>query len=171
MNTKLLATLLFIGICSASVSAQMSAIEIIGKTNVNTFKCINKDVGSININFNRINAQNLPEIIVPVKDFDCHNRIMTRDLQSTVKMEEFPNFRIKFLSLSQVSTGNYRANIEVRMMNRVKSYLVDFLLSSGTLYGKKGIKFSDFAISPPRRMGGMIVVNDNLNLSFSLKVN
>ena len=33
------------------------------------------------------------------------------------------------------------------------------------------IKFSEFEIAPPKKMGGMIRVDDNLNLKFKLKVN
>ena len=53
-------------------------------------------------------------------------------------------------------------------MNRVKTYTTDFTENGKTITAKQSVKFSDFGIIPPKKMGGMIVVKDELDLYFSL---
>jgi uncharacterized pyridoxamine 5'-phosphate oxidase family protein len=74
---------------------------------------------------------------------------------------------IKFISIDKTKAV-YNAQIEVRMMNKSKTYNITFCSENGKLTGKRIVKFSDFNIKPPKKMGGMIVVKDELNLVFAL---
>lgn len=154
--------LLFFGIW---ISAQENYVQINGSTNVNNFKCINnafKTSGE--------NLKQLPNIALKVTDFDCKNRIMTSDFQKTLSAKEYPYLSIKFLSFNS-SNGVYQTQVEVKMMEKSKTYNVTFSLEDGKLIGKRNVKFSDFDITPPRKMGGMVVVRDELNLVFALAAN
>lgn len=92
---------------------------------------------------------------------------MTKDFQKTLDSDNYPNLTIKILKFIK-GQNSYNAVVEVQMMNRNKTYNVQFNLENGKYVGKKSVKFSEFNIKPPKKMGGMIVVKDDLNLLFSL---
>lgn len=151
------------------MNAQENYVQISGSTNINTFKCTNNTFKAPGGNF-MISEKNLPNIALKVDDFDCRNRIMTSDFQKTLSAEDHPYLHVKFLSLDKSKTV-YNAQIEVKMIDKSKIYNVTFCLQNGKFTGKRSVKFSDFDISPPKKMGGMIVVKDDLNLVFVLSAN
>lgn len=163
MKRILLAFLMIWGL--QLINAQENFIQIIGNTNINSFKCIN-DSFKNNEKYQLSNSQ-LPYINLKVNDFDCHNKTMTNDFQKTLSSDKFPNLIIRFLKVTKDNNG-YNAQIQVGMMDKTKTYQVNFTNEKEKLIGKKQVRFSDFGIKPPKKMGGMIVVKDELNLLFSL---
>lgn len=154
---------------SLNLQAQKNTIEIAGKTNVNTFKCVNTNLPTPAIYVNSDNFS-LPDFKVPTNSFDCGNKIMTSDFKTTLKGNQYPNIQIDFLSFGKKKTGKYGTWANVTLMNKVRKYYFEFTLSQNQLVGNRTIKFSDFGIEPPKKMGGMIRVDDVLNLQFKLKV-
>ena len=147
-----------------SIKAQENFLQINGSTNINSFKCVNNSFKTPSgYSFNG----KLPWYAVKVDEFDCFNRIMTKDFQKTLDSDNYPNLTIKILKFVK-GQNSYNAVVEVQMMNRNKTYNVQFNLENGKYVGKKSVKFSEFNIKPPKKMGGMIVVKDDLNLTFSL---
>ena len=53
-------------------------------------------------------------------------------------------------------------------MNRVRNYTIELFENGNIITAKQTVKFSDFGITPPKKMGGMIVVKDELDLYFNL---
>ena len=154
--------ILLIGL--ASMKAQENFVQINGSTNINNFKCINKTFKAPSgTSFTGA----LPGYAVKVEEFDCFNKIMTKDFQKTLQSDKYPHLNIKILKFVK-SQNSYNAVVEVLMMNKSKTYNVLFTLENGKYIGKKNVKFSEFGIQPPKKMGGMIVVKDDLNLTFSL---
>lgn len=148
------------------VNAQENFIKINGSTNINKFQCVNnkfKNDGGVYT----FSEKNLPNIVLKVADFDCGNRMMTKDFQKILNAEKFPNMTIRFISFIKNKVG-INALVEVKMMDQSKRYNIEFDIENNKLIGRKNVKFSDFNITPPKRMGGMIVVKDDLDLIFSL---
>ena len=54
------------------------------------------------------------------------------------------------------------------MMTVARKYNIDFSYYNNRLVGNKRVKFSDFKIIPPKKMGGIIYVKDELDRVFSL---
>ena len=147
-------------------NAQENFVKINGSTNVNGFQCVNskfKNDGSIYY----FSEKNLPNIILKVTDFDCGNKMMTKDFQKILNAEKYPEMTIKFIKFTKTQK-NFIAVVEVKMMNQSRRYNVEFELENNKMIGKKNVKFSDFNITPPKKMGGMIVVKDDLDLTLSL---
>lgn len=150
---------------ATSLSAQTNTLVILGKTNVNTFKCTNTGFNHV-VDLDSKSAQSFS---LAVDDFDCRNRMMTSNFRKTLHADTHPKMSVKFIKLRKINTSNYyAAQIEVRLMNRAKLYDVTFFSDDRVLQGSKTVKFSDFGITPPKRMGGTIQVKDTLDLSFSL---
>lgn len=95
---------------------------------------------------------------------------MTNDFKTTLNAHKFPYLSITFLDINKISDNKFKACIQVKMMNKIKKYNVDFNLADNNLVGNKTLYFSDFEITPPKKFGGMVYVKDALDLSFSLKV-
>ncbi len=146
--------------------AQENFIRIDGSTNVNTFRCVNNHFNA-EYGVYIFTEKKLPNIILKIKDFDCGNKMMTKDFQNILNAEKYPDMILQFISFTKMQ-NNYIAVVEVRMMNQSKRYSVTFEVENHRLIGRKTVKFSDFKITPPKKMGGMIVVKDNLDLTFSL---
>lgn len=157
--------LLFV-LISFSIQAQDNYVQINGSTNINRFQCVNTkfraDAGVYSFT-----DKNLPNIILKVIDFDCGNKVMTKEFQKILSAEKYPEMIIKFISFAKIQK-NFIAVVEVKIMNQSRKYNVEFDVENNKLIGKKNVKFSDFKITPPKKMGGMVVVKDDLNLIFSL---
>lgn len=144
--------------------AQENSFTIIGKTNVNTFKCINKNFDTPN-SFGAINSN---KIIINVVDFNCKSEYITRDFRKTLSADKFPQIHVNFGKFKKNTNGSYTAITEVKLMNRVRNYTIEFFENGNIITAKQTVKFSDFGITPPKKMGGMIVVKDELDLYFNL---
>lgn len=150
-----------------------SFVLIKGTTNINSFKCINSNFHQqipVSLETPQKNKFSETTISLAVKDFDCKNKIMTNDFRNTLNADKYPVLNITFLELEKISENKYKAYIQVKMMNKLKKYNIDFTLIDSKLLGNKTLFFSDFEIVPPKKFGGMVYVNDALDLSFSLKV-
>ncbi|MGC4128468.1 MAG: hypothetical protein QM564_02675 [Bergeyella sp.] len=147
-----------------AVSAQENFVQINGSTNINNFKCINN---AFNLPEGTSLTGKLPAIALKVNDFDCHNKVMTKDFRETLHSDKYPNLDIKILKFVK-NQNAYSAQVEVLMMSKSRTYNVSFNLENGKYVGKKMVKFSEFGIRPPKKMGGMIIVKDDLNLIFTL---
>lgn len=151
--------------------AQKNTVEIQGSTNVNSFKCINQSLPAPKVTVQSNKNFYLPDFKIPVDKFDCYNRIMTSNLKKTLKSDSFPYITIDFVSFTKNKNGKYGSWAEVKLMNRIKKYYFEFSLNNSQLTGSRIIKFSDFKIEPPKKMGGMIYVKDDINLVFRMQVN
>lgn len=141
--------------------AQENIFTITGKTNMNTFKCIDK-------NFSAPNPAN-NKITLNIADFDCKYDYITKDFRKTLSADKYPQIQINFGKFRKTNNGSYAYSAEVKLMNRIKTYTIELSENEKFLYGKQQVKFSDFGIIPPKKMAGMIVVKDELNLSFSFR--
>jgi len=156
---------LLFGFFTIMANAQDNFVKIQGSTNVSSFQCINSKFK--NESSYTFSEKSLPNIILKVTDFDCGNKMMTKDFQKILNAEKYPNMIIRFINFTKTQK-NFLAVVEVKMMNQSKRYNVEFAMENNRLTGRKNIKFSDFNITPPKKMGGMIVVKDDLELTFSL---
>lgn len=151
----------------SSIIINKIEINITGLSTVGKYNCsstyLKRDTIVLNVaNKNHIKAE------IPMVKFDCGNRIMTKDLQSTVKTTQFP-YSIVTLSDIKPSGANYKCNLNFLITNKTLVYK-DFILTKANnkLQGAISLKFSDIGLSPPVKMGGLIKVNDQILVNFSL---
>ena len=151
---------------AATLFSQKNEVEISGWTNVNNFKCVNTNfTSSLPVS---LKGKDLPNIVLKVNDFDCRNRMMAADFRKTLKAENFPSLTVEFLSFTPTKFNKISALVEVTMMNYSRKYTVEFSQVNRSFIGNKRVRFSDFNIVPPKRLGGMVYVKNELDLMFSL---
>ena len=163
-----------------------SSLKVNGKTNINSFNCV---VGSyertdtidlLTTQIANAEIKTSGKLLIPIERFDCHHKVMTRDLQKTLKHEQFPVMIIDFVrfskSLEGLPTGStVTAKAEITLAGAKKNYVIDFHLRQYTtkqieLTGTKPILFSDFGLKPPSKLGGTIKVKNELEVEIKLQL-
>ena len=114
-----------------------------------------------------------------VRRFDCGNEVMNRDLTKALKHEDFPEIQLNLLGLkgriNQVSVGVIEGDIRVKIAgadHRMFTRCTVESLPDGKkkIIGSQLMRFSDFDIRPPRKMLGVIRVEDEIEVDFSLVI-
>jgi hypothetical protein len=160
------------------------SLKVDGSTNINTFSCIIGEYSHPDtISISRSPGQPVPMsgmIMLDIQKFDCHNLVMTADLRKTLKSKEFPHLIIRFLSMSKYPDLANRQEatkgmVAIELAGVSKRFEVDYKVQSAggnfiSLVGSRRIQFSDFFLSPPRKLGGMIRTDNNLSVVFNLRM-
>ena len=160
------------------------SLHVNGSTNINNFSCIVSDERPFDtltclINKDASVTMN-GEISLDLMGFDCHNPMMTADLRKTLKAKEYPKMRIQFLSLNKYpemksSQEVINGQVKIELSGVTKSYEVNYKFYMDDkkvlqLVGNRKVNFSDFNLTPPRKLGGIIRVNDVLDVEFNLRI-
>lgn len=160
-------------------------LKVSGSTNISKFSCIIPDYPKPDTLIIYKTDQNesikiTGSMTLDIQSFDCHNPLMTKDLRKTLKQKEFPKIRISFINLSKYPCTNgeeeqIKGIVNIELAGIIKRFAINYrVIPNGksmlTLIGSQTIKFSDFNIIPPRKLGGMIKTNDMLSAEFTLKV-
>jgi hypothetical protein len=159
-----------------------SAILIDGKSNVNKFRCTSDQYnGSDTLIFKTVNNKTVfvrGNVKLNASGFDCGMRAITKDFAETINVEKFPFITIEFISFEEVL--HYKTT-EERFLSKLKLTLASVSktveLRCGAkkdaqglihLKGARNFTFSDFGLDPPEKMGGLIKVDEKLNVNFHL---
>jgi len=159
-----------------------SKVAVFGSTNVNNFKfeyteeiSIDKPVrvrqnsGTLRLSGGMINLK--------VMAFDSGNGIMNKDFRKMLLEEDNPFIQVELTALMPAWQPNDvwregKAEIMVNINQIIKKYIVNCTVENpGSLliFGRQKILLSDFGLTPPVRMMGMVKVNDWVDLDFSLR--
>lgn len=163
-----------------------SSLKVDGKTNINSFNCVVPSYGKMDtLICYRPSSINEPcrvesKLIIEIENFDCHHRIMTKDLQKTLKAHTYPSMIIDIKSFSRIlSSVTYSSSItgkaDITLAGVVKNYTINFSYrqigsDNVELIGTRAILFSDFGLKPPSKLGGTIKVKDQLDVEFKLQL-
>jgi hypothetical protein len=165
------------------VVSETSSLTVNGSTNINKFSCEIPRVDQIDTLTVIKKGKGLTlagNIGLSVQSFDCHNTMMTRDLRKTLKEKQYPQLNIQFLSLSEIpelSAKNQPITglVNIQLAGITRQFEINYQISTDAtkvihLLGSKDLNFSDFNLIPPRKLGGMIKTNDQLTVTFHLKI-
>lgn len=161
------------------VIARETGLIIHGQTNVNSFKC--KLAGHVNgdtltyttdddgcMIFFKDNKMN-----IPIRDFDCANKMINKDFAEVLKAESYPNIQIQFVALERwAGAPNIGGTAFITLAGVTKPFTIYYDVKSTDrllhLNGNKKISFSDFGLKAPEKMMGLIKVQDKLEVEFHL---
>jgi hypothetical protein len=165
------------------VISENSSLIVNGSTNVNKFSCSIRQypkTDTVLISQDQKSMVLLSgELNIEVKNFDCNNQIMTKQLRKTLKEDQFPTFQIRFLSLKETSFLKQKKDfvkglVEIEIAGTTKRFEISYQLSKDKntmlFTGRQLINFSDFRLVPPRKMGKLIQAKDQLVVVFFLKM-
>jgi hypothetical protein len=119
------------------------------------------------------------EISIPIRDFEASNPLMYNDFLKIMKATEYPRIKIS-LSRHQLELANTGADplcpvIAITIAGTTRAYRINCNINNclDKIYinGSKKIRFSDFNLSPPKKLNGLVKVQDEININFGLIVN
>jgi hypothetical protein len=167
------------------VLSKHCTLKVNGSTNINKFSCtipeyINPDTLIIEKANKQQRVKIKGSIILGVQNFDCKNAMMTSDLRKTLKAKVYPKLVITFEDLSNYPDPTHPATaitgfVTIELAGAVKRFEINYqyVMSADNnlkLIGSKKVNFSDFNIVPPKRLGGMIKTNNELDVEFMLNI-
>lgn len=116
---------------------------------------------------------------IPVHQFIPSNPRMYEDFLSLLNAEEYPYLRISLLTgnLYRVKNSGVSQSerLSVTIAGVTREYTVQCMLSpcggSIVLTGMQTVRLTDFALSPPVKLGGIVRVDNELDVRFGFFVN
>lgn len=156
-------------------------VKVNGSTNINKFSCsipdyLRSDTLTCSRTGNDVPVALTGRLALPVISFDCGNNMMTNDLRKTLKAKEFPSLNIYFISLEKYpeltnTQESITGIVNIELAGVSKKIEINYRISMDEqkiihLVGTQTIRFSDFALIPPRKLGGMIRADDRLDVVF-----
>lgn len=160
----------------------VSTLKVEGKTNINSFSCHIDSYGreQDELTFEKsTNGYNvIGKMLIPIGNFDCHNRMMTKDLQKTLKSTQYPEMFVLFRSFTNLPSATAKGSTmvgkaDIKLAGAAKTYEIIFTMINShpnevELLGQRKILFSDFGLIPPSKLGGTIKVKNELEVEFRL---
>lgn len=170
---------------------KISQLKIEGKTNVNGFSCRctdqfasqtfslgGKDENGLSTNFNQTKLK------LKVKNLDCGNKLMNRDLQQAMNADKSPYITIELLKVTEDRCNKLALRsdwVKVKALARItindhcNDYSLDITAKKiGTdhyrFIGNKSLLMSDFGVTPPVALMGMVKVQDAITINFDLDI-
>ncbi len=160
-----------------------SSLEVRGSTNVNKYSCTiphYDQADTLQVVRSAFGIGLSGSLTLSIENFDCHNLMMTKELQKTLKSKEFPNIYIQFLSLNElpmlsVTPLPVYGLVDIKLAGYLKRYKVNYQISKDLrgvihLVGTRTVNFSDFALIPPKKLGGLVRSEDELTVVFNLNI-
>jgi hypothetical protein len=142
-------------------------IEILGNSTVGKYNCSNSLSYRDTIYLNSPTRNSLKSEI-SMSNFECGNRIMNKDLKTTVKTTKFPKSTVTITNIKPFGT-NYKCSLNFRITDKTLTYQNLVLKNTKeSLEGVVAVNFSDIALEPPTKMGGLIKVKDEFVIHFNL---
>jgi len=160
-----------------------SSLRIEGKTNVSAFKCdIGEYLNHDTILFYKNHGDHEPVIArggltININRFNCHENHITADLKKALKADDNAYMKINLLTLGyiQQNTPNQtvKGQVEILLAGVTKKIEIDYTVlnhQGGFLHliGNATVLFSDFKLIPPRKLAGLIKVEQEIKVQFKL---
>lgn len=159
-----------------------SQLTIQGSTNVNDFICkIEYCTGTDTLQY--VENKKVKELrftrtrmTVPIRNFDCGARPISKDFWETLNAEKHPEMFIDFISLQDLffkNNSNIHGVVDISLAGVTTRYSVKYHVTvkeNGMvlLTGSRAVNFSDFQLEAPRKLNGLIKVKEVLKVNFNL---
>jgi hypothetical protein len=159
-----------------------SRITVFGATNVNQFKFRYTEAISINRPVNVIRQQNTLNlsnctIDLKIHAFDSGNPIMNNDFRKMLNEKKNPFISVSLLTLSPrwQANGSWQTgtvDVLITINNLGKKITFNCKLENPEslfIYGRERISLTEFDLTPPTRMMGMVRVSEWVDIDLALR--
>lgn len=144
-------------------------ISVSGQTSLGSFTCDYLNQGFKDTLFINSNQSRSPIVFdIPVHEFGCGNFFLNKDFRKTIKADEYPHAKVRVSNL-QTKGKDYTCDVVVDIVGKRLDYKALQLTNGGRqLKGEIIINFDELGLEPPRKLGGLIKVEDKLALEIKL---
>lgn len=154
-----------------------SFLYIKGTSNINTFTCV-YDAATLSrkvpVTFTQNNnTTHFKDVKLQLKNagFNCGNSGINNDFHDLLKTKQYPNIHFQLLQLVNKQT-TLEAFVAIEIAGIKKHYKVP-IKTNGELAPIEGVlslNITDFGLTPPKKMLGMIVVREDIEIVFGFEL-
>lgn len=161
-----------------SIILEGSKLRINGTSNVTDFECIYSEQISSDALYQQISYGDSlfisgDSIKLRASSFDCGKRAINRDMQKTLKAEEFPFLEIGLKSVEIADELPFSATLRITIAGKTR---LDNILITSFSSTERGISFSgngpvllsNYDLEPPSALFGLVKVDDEIDIRFDL---
>lgn len=167
------------GFQKKSIQIPESNLTITGDTNIKEFLCayntsLIPQTG--NMKFTGKSEEICFEIAIlklDNKGFDCRNKAINKDFQSLIKSNEYPEIELELKELCFNTPNQPIAQITISIAGKQKDYKVPVIIKENPVSqyaGKLKLVINDFNLILPKKLFGLIVVKEDIEINFNLIV-
>lgn len=139
-----------------------------GTTSIGGFKCNYQLNSKDTLMISRSNSRSNISYTLPVKEFGCGNFVLNSDFRKTLKAKDHPEIKIDFFNLRSMS-DHILCDLNILLVGQRKTFRNIILKQEkNTLKGDLVLNFNDFDLTPPKKMGGMVKVGEEIKLTIAL---
>jgi hypothetical protein len=166
---------------------RLDNISIEGKTNVNNFEFIYDSSNAKRVHIIEENQTeksfygSFIKFELPVKAFESNNKKMNRDFYQMLNASHYPEIyvKIKTSKLKKMSMGKQPSSLglELTLAGITKTvesrcyYLEHFSGNKIIMKGITKINLHNFSLKPPKKMLGLVRVNETIFINFEVALN
>ena len=162
-----------------------SSINITGKSNVRPFSCKTSTIyehDTLDIRYmNEDNIYRFENVVIEIdlNGFDCGNPFVDKDFGKLLQKDKYPTLKIylKQITLDETLAGinlSGIADLEIEIAGIIKHYDMKFNSSiingKGLVEGELELNISDFNLTPPKKLLGLIKVSEEILIEFRYQI-
>lgn len=163
------------------VLTSKSTFQLNGTSNINKFECSPKQ-GFPEQKIDIYYTQSEDEIVFSNTEFDlevenieCQHQQMTRDMQKTLKANQYPLINFQLLCITTADNNTPSAKARITIAGKSNDYHLTYDLKSYDnqhliIYLNSKFNMKDFDIIPPTAMMGLIKVDEIITIELQLDV-
>lgn len=158
-----------------------SRVVISGSSNINKFNC-QYEVPGLEVPIHLVYRESLDEIHFKNADlrlesdcFDCGGNAINRDFKELLQTDKYPWIKLRLLyvdppraELKKVGVG-----LEITLAGVRKTYTTELeaeQVGDIRVHGTLALKLTDFGLEPPKKVLGLIKVDDQVVVNLDLKL-
>ena len=156
-----------------------SDLTIIGDSNIAAFQC-EFDTSHLEESQEVTYAQTGNEIkftgavlVLRNKGFDCGSKGINRDFHDLLRTDEHPRIFLELKKVILSSPSQGVATVVITIAGKKRSYEVPVSVKNSVIAEFKGnlhLNIKDYGLEAPKKLFGMIVVKDEIDIDFNLLV-
>lgn len=114
------------------------------------------------------------KLAIPVRSFNCGNILLNKDFEKTLNASQHPYTKIEVVCLKR-DGKNYKGNLNLIIAGKTIP-LQNVSFTTCTTNGVSNLKsniclnFSEIGLTPPKKMGGLFKVEDELQVMVELQI-
>lgn len=161
--------------------ATLTDMVIEGETNVNTFHLFleNSRTGNAPEPVSGLYAENSILFRIPLHLLDCKNDKLLADFYDLVRADEYPEvlIRIDLQDFNRLITENHNtpASLYLTLAGvtrkiKTNSSYIQHMSDEKVMTGHVTLSLTDFSLKPPKKIFGLIRLNNLVNINFSISI-
>jgi hypothetical protein len=157
-----------------------SSLMVKGTTNVNTFSCIydiDKFKNPIQVFYHLESDKmifNKTALVLDSNAFDCGGKAINNDFKKILKADKYPQITLflKEISLFE-NSKDLHASVNIQIAGITKPYKIPVKFKKNNhmlISGDLAISLTDYNLEAPKKLFGLISVDDKIEIKFQLVV-